>query len=183
MERRRYVAATSAVLASVAGCLESDDGGGGNETDAGDDNGTDAPEDGDTDSGPSNTAESVVQEFYTAIEEEPDPARIDELFHSRSPTSSYWSQVFQNTNPGDGADIVDTTTRVSVENPTESELDSEIGFAIDDQTFDTILSIVEESAQSAIIEIDVDLEQNGNETQETDIWVVAVEDGEWQLVW
>jgi hypothetical protein len=180
MKRRRYVAATSAIAAAVAGCLESEDeDGGDNETDSADDGGTD----GDTDSGPSNTVESVVQEFYTAIDEDPDPARIDELFHSRSPTSSYWSQVFENTNTGDGADIVDTTTRVSVENPTESELDSEIGTAIDDQTFDTVLSIVEESEQSAIVEIDVDLEQNGNETQETDIWVVAVEDGEWQLVW
>jgi hypothetical protein len=78
---------------------------------------------------------------------------------------------------------VGTTTRISVEDPTESELESEIGSAVDDRTFDTIRSIVEDADQSAIVEADVDLERNGEQTQETDIWVVAVEDGEWRLVW
>lgn len=177
MKRRNIVAAGGALAASVAGCLDSDDGGDG-DSDANDDSDGDG-----SSSDPTASPVAVVEQFYTGLDENPDPQRVDELFHSESPTADTWAQTFEATSPGDGADVVDTTARVRIEDPSESDLDTEIGFAVNEETFQTIVDIVDGAADSAIVEIDVELEENGERTEETDLWVVATEDGEWRIVW
>lgn len=168
MERRNYVAASGAVVASIAGCLE---------LDSGDDDSNGNGEDGTA------SATSVIEQFYDYLDNDPDPSHVDELFHSESPTAETWRQIFSNTSEADGDDVVDTSASVSVEDPSESELQSEIGFAVDDQTFQSILDIVNDAEDSAIVEIDVELDSDGEQTEETDLWVVATEDGEWRIVW
>lgn len=127
--------------------------------------------------GPSNSPGDAVSSLYEAINNA-DGAGVEETLHNQSPADA--SGV---TGPAtEQAELSVQSASVSTDGPSESAIRDAVGGSRGDEELQQIIDAATSANKSAVVEADIEFSGGDQSTTSTQSFVVATEDGVYQVL-